>query len=506
MEVKSIFYAWVPKYLRYAILLLMAFVALCANGVYLGITTNMFSELGVYAEPYTMATNAMYIGMGGGFLFIIRFAARFTEKSGMVTGFTMLLVTNLIIATTNSPFLAVAASLVLGFTKVLALGPIYLEWAMVWSKKMDAARVYPSFYFVALAGLNFMTWLTTWFTSLYSWRYAYVVVLMLILVCIVLSVVFFENHKLQKKIPLYQLDIPGLLLIITSLMLINYIAVYGKVEDWFASPVIRLASFGAIISMLLFIKRELTLKRPILDLNLFKISRISVGLLLFFSLGVLTPSIFQSAFASNILHFELIRNAEINLFLIPGIFAGSILSFFWYKKNYDSVLLFIIGFSAFVVYHIMMYTRFVNDLNIGDFFVPSFFRGFALAILYISIGVYATANLAVPQTLKVVGLILFVRSFLGPGIISGLYNYFLYADTNRHLSTLASEIDANEPMTFQYADIPGYYKFILQQANLSALKEISGSIIIFGLSIIVLLIVGLTYRKIKKEVAVIPDY
>jgi hypothetical protein len=155
-------------------------------------------------------------------------------------------------------------------------------------------------------------------------------------------------------------------------MLINYIAVYGKVEDWFASPVIRRASFGAIISMLLFTKRELTLKRPILDLNLFKISRISVGLLLFFSLGVLTPSIFQSAFASNILHFELIRNAEINLFLIPGILAGSILSFFWYKKNYDSVVLFIIGFSAFVVYHIMMYTRFVNDLNIGDFFVPLF--------------------------------------------------------------------------------------------------------------------------------------
>jgi hypothetical protein len=137
---------------------------------------------------------------------------------------------------------------------------------------------------------------------------------------------------------------------------------------------------------------------------------------------------------------------------------------------------------------------------------PSFFRGFALAILYISIGVYATANLAVPQTLKVVGLILFVRSFLGPGIISGLYNYFLYADTNRHLSTLASEIDANEPMTLQYGDITGYYKFILQQANLSALKEISGSIIIFGLSIIVLLIVGLTYKKIKKEVVVIPDY
>jgi hypothetical protein len=63
--------------------------------------------------------------------------------------------------------------------------------------------------------------------------------------------------------------------------------------------------------------------------------------------------------------------------------------------------------------------------------------------------------------LKGVGLMLIVRSFLATGIASGLYNYFLYADTNRHLSTLASEIDANEPMVFQHADFTGYYKYIL---------------------------------------------
>src|SRR5258705_11530707 len=99
MEANQIFYAWVPKYIRYAILLLMAFVVLCANGVYLGITTNMYSDLGVYSEPYTMATNAMYIGMGAGFLFIIRFALRFTAKLGVITGLIMMMLMNVICAT-----------------------------------------------------------------------------------------------------------------------------------------------------------------------------------------------------------------------------------------------------------------------------------------------------------------------------------------------------------------------------------------------------------------------
>src|SRR5215470_7976031 len=99
MEVSSIFYSWVPKYLRYAILLLMSFVALSANGVYLGITTNMYSDLGVYSEPYSMAANALYIGMGIGFLFLIRLATRFSGKSGVLLGFIMMFLMNLVCAT-----------------------------------------------------------------------------------------------------------------------------------------------------------------------------------------------------------------------------------------------------------------------------------------------------------------------------------------------------------------------------------------------------------------------
>jgi hypothetical protein len=63
---------------------------------------------------------------------------------------------------------------------------------------------------------------------------------------------------------------------------------------------------------------------------------------------------------------------------------------------------------------------------------------------------------------------------------------------------LASQIDANETMVMQQGNFAVYYKYILQQANLTALKEISGSIIIFGLGVVILLIVIMAYRKIRK--------
>src|ERR1700709_1464900 len=134
MQVSQIFYGWVPKYIRYVILLMMTFVVLCANGVYLGITTNMYSDLGVYSEPYTMATNALYIGMGSGMIFLVRLAVRFTGKSLAITGFVMMMLMNLICATTSSPALAIAASLFLGFSKMLTIGQVYLAWLLIWSK------------------------------------------------------------------------------------------------------------------------------------------------------------------------------------------------------------------------------------------------------------------------------------------------------------------------------------------------------------------------------------
>src|SRR4030095_5066038 len=294
MEGFKFFNAWVPKIVRLAVLILMLFVVLCANGVYLGLTTEMYSDLAVYPEPYTMATNALYIGMGAGMLVFLRLASRFNPKVMIVTSFSMLLLMNIICATTDSPVLAVAASLILGFSKMLAMGYLYLAWASVWSKNLDATRVYPSFYFLALAGLNFITWLTTHFSYLYSWRYAYIVMFILLISCIVLALVTIENFKLKKKIPLYQLDIPGLLLLVVSMMLLNFVVVWGKVEDWFASNAICAASFGAVIALLLFIKRELSLKRPLLDLNLFKRSNVNVGLFLLILLGAITPTTFQS--------------------------------------------------------------------------------------------------------------------------------------------------------------------------------------------------------------------
>src|SRR5882757_8965514 len=173
MELKDLFYKWVPVWVRLPVLFIFFFVVLTANGVYLGNSTDMYSGLGVYSEPFTAAYNAVYIGMGLGLMVEVRLKMRFSSKTLLLWGFSVMALVNIINACTTNPILMILSCLALGFTKMSALMEVYIMWLVVWSKKLDTSRLYPFVYLTALGGIYFITWLTARLANIYNWRYAY---------------------------------------------------------------------------------------------------------------------------------------------------------------------------------------------------------------------------------------------------------------------------------------------------------------------------------------------
>jgi DHA2 family multidrug resistance protein len=500
MEMYDLFYKWVPVYLRLPILFIWFLVILVANGVFAGTMTDTYSSLGVYAEPYTQAYNSMYIGMGLGLILHVRLKMRFSNKILLTGGFTAMLLMNIICATTSNPSLTIFACFIIGFTKISAYVEVYLIWIIIWSKKLDTRRVYPFVYFTALCGLHLITWLTTWLAYTYNWRYAYIVIVCMLLVCILLVLIFAENHPLKKKIPLYQADYPGLLLLASAMMLLNYVVVNGKVEDWLGSKKIIGALSISVITFLLFIIREFNVRHPIFDLQLFKRANFRLGLLYFFLLGIFIPGTFQSAFSGTILHYEMIRNMELNLFMIPGIMLGCVVSYVWYLEESDPNILIFTGFLSFVVYHVLMYNRFLTDFNIQGFWLPSLIKGFGTALVYIAVGLYLTKNLGLKTILSAAGAMILVRSFLGSAVCSSLYTYFLYAERIRRFNYLAGLTDANNSLVKEHGSVLDFYKNLQEQATLTASKELSGYIIIAGIILLSVLLIGYLYQKTTNKI------
>lgn len=501
MEFHLLLYKWIPRVPGYLLLLFFALVLLCSNGIFLGTTTDIYSSRGEQVEAYTMAYNAVYIGMGLGIMFSPKLAARFTNKALFLFGLCSLLLFNILCIVIAVPSLIVLCCFLLGFFKTLALGEIYVNWLAIWSKKMDSSRLYPFFYFLALTGSYLITWLTSLYTTHFNWQYSYLLVIVSIMISIALAIIFVEEQPLKRKIPLYQSDVLGVILISISLMSLNYLAVFGKVEDWFNSEKILLSAVFFVLFLGLFIIREQYTRRPFVDLNIYVRKNLGVGLLLFFLLGIFTPSSMQSAFSLGILKYEFITNLELNLYLIPGVLLGCIISYFWYRVKLSGEWLILAGFLLFLFYNLIMYFNLGSNFEFSDFYIPSFLRGAAFSILYISIALYSTRYADPHIILKVAGTMVIFRSFIGVGLFTGIYNYFIYAQRIRHLDVIASGSDAGAN-GFQSARlVEAHNAILLQQASISALKELTGILVICGIITVILLSAYFYRQYIRSETA-----
>jgi MFS family permease len=358
MELLDLFHKWVPLYVRLPVLFLIFFVTLTLNGIYLGNANEMANNLGAYPESFTQAYNAIYIGMGLGLIFHYRLKMRFTNKQLLLFGLTTLFLMHVVCATTSNTTVFIAACLLIGFGKISALVEVYIIWMFIWSKKFDASRLYPFVYFTALSGIYFMNWLTAYLAFIYNWRYAYIAVLILILLSIICAVIFVENNVLHRKLPLYQVDYWGLCLLGTSLLLLNYASVNARVADWPGSKILTGSLFASLITLLLFARRQLSLKRPLFDLRMFRSATFRRGLFYCVIMGVFLPGTFQSAFSAGILQYDAATNMAVNLYLIPGVVVGCVFCYCWYYFKFDSDLLIMTGFLSFVVYHIILYHSF----------------------------------------------------------------------------------------------------------------------------------------------------
>lgn len=359
---------------------------------------------------------------------------------------------------------------------------------------MTARAFILSFFFVALPGSYVVTWATTRLAYAFDWHYAYIAVLLLLLFCMLLTLVFVEHHPIRRIYPLYQMDWPGLLLLACTLLLVNYIAVYGKVEDWFESVRIRGAVVLLPVTLFGFLRRELYVKRPVVPYRIFRSRAFLKGQFFFIMLGVFLPSSIQNSFTKDILHFEAIRDGELNLYLIPGAAAGAVFAWLWYYYKKDPDVLLFAGFLAFELYYLILYQRLAIGLGPEDFWLPSLFKGLGIILLYVCIGLYTVSRFMLPDLLKAVAFMIITRSVVASGGFTGLYSYLIYSGSVRHLDRLAGLVGSGDYIQNQPAG--AYLQTITQQAALAAFKEMTGDILLFGLILLAAMATSIFYRRV----------
>lgn len=506
MYKRGLFSDWVPKHVQLILIIVLTIPLLTVNGIYSSNINDMMSGMGILSEDLMMANYAASIGMGVVLPLVMKLKQRFKSRHLLLSSFSVLALLGYICANTDNVSVLVGANFLMGIFKLVGMVELILPIMFMISPTGDRAKFYSVFYPISIGSGMLSSYFTAQMAYDLNWQHVYDFALPFMLLCILLIIVFTHNYYGSKPVPIYQYDWLSMVLFSVSLTLLDYVLCYGKMMNWFASPSIQQAlAFSAALA-LVFIWRQLKLKRPYLPLHVFKRKNVITSIILFILMGAFTASgSIQSAFTSGILKYNSITNAEINLYTIAGALLGAFISFAGFKKNLGVKPLIFTGFLSYVIYHVMMYFLFSLVIELRYLILPTILKGMGLVMLYIAVGVYAAEKLTATDMLSSSSMVIMVRSFIGPGLWGAVYSYYLYAGQLRHTSAIVQNMDSNDPLfisryspTLQGAIAQGQsveaaqslatqsmWGAVQLQATLAASKEIFGWIILGGVVLLI---------------------
>jgi len=237
--------------------------------------------------------------------------------------------------------------------------------------------------------------------------------ILLIILALIILLTMNSKARFTKKIPLYQVDWIGYILYISFILIVGYILVYGRQLGWVDSQLLLNLSGGCLIILFLFIIRELKLKRPLLNLRIFKSANFVTGLLLLFAFYI-----FKGSTGLAYGYIEVILGTD-PLSTIPiwtAVISGTIISMFitarFVLMGYKLIRIIIVGFGIMALYYTCMILFVSVQGETTDFILPLFVYGVATGVLFVPI-VFFTASSAPPEMAVHASLVGILARFTG---------------------------------------------------------------------------------------------
>jgi DHA2 family multidrug resistance protein len=251
-----------------------------------------------------------------------------------------------------------------------------------------------------------------------------------------------ETPKEAKGKPI---DWWGIALLAVAVGSLQTILEKGESEDWFATPYITILTISAILGLILFIWREMSIDYPIVNFAILRHRSFAVGMFTSFVLGFgLYGSVFVfPVFCQNLLGFDAQQTGEI---LFPGGLCTIVMMPFIGKmlnKGIPAQFMATAGMFLFFVFTTMLSN---STLVMGphNFFLPLMIRGVGMALLFVPLTTLAIADLKGPEVGQGTGLNNMMRQLGGSFGIATLTT-IIHVRQGVHRNNLLTNITATNP-------------------------------------------------------------
>lgn len=260
-------------------------------------------------------------------------------------------------------------------------------------------------------------------TDNFSWHWIFFINIPIGIVAAILAWTYVTDMVGAKKPR--KIDWWGIIFLVMAVGSLQYVLEEGASEDWFESTQITTFSVVAILGLIAFIYRELSIDYPAVNIRLYKNYNLAMGSLMNFMLGLLlfgTVFIFP-LFAQISLGWTATQTGA---FMIPSALCtavsmpivGNMLS-----KGKNPKMIILIGIAiTFCFLLIMSFSS--PDSSQNDFYFPFVLRGVGLAFMMSPILSLAVVGLHGKNMTQAIGLANMIRQ-LGGAVGIALINVFL---------------------------------------------------------------------------------
>lgn len=262
-----------------------------------------------------------------------------------------------------------------------------------------------------------------------------------------------NNVRLNRKMPLYQLDVYSFVIYSGVLCAMGYILVYGEQYYWLQDKRIVWALVTALLLLSLLVLRLFHQRRPYVNLAVFKHRNFNVGVFLIFVLYMIRGAFgITSLYFSSILGMDPIHISYMMMINIAGIIFGVLISSRLIVMKRPMRLVWIYGFVLLLIFHSWMWFLFSPEADPSTFIFPLILQGMGAGMLMTPIIVYMISSVPAHLSSSASAAGVFFR-FTGFCSSIALINYFQLHHKNDHFNRFQEQLSGVNGVVAEHLNI-----------------------------------------------------
>ena len=284
-------------------------------------------------------------------------------------------------------------------------------------------------------------------TDNYSWSYIFYINIPIGVAATLLTLQFVRSPNYGEKRTASEIDFLGIILLAVMVGCLQFVLERGQEDDWFSDSTITALTVTSVLTLFLFVWRELTYPNPIVELRVLKNFNLRAGIILSFIMGFglygstfIIPLYTQGALGWTATQsgMLMIPAALTTAVMMPLI--GKIL-----EKGIPQQYVAAAGMFIFFVFCFWGYIIITPaDTGSEDFFWMLIVRGIGMGLLFIPVSTLSLSDLKGQQIGQGAAFTGMMRQ-LGGSFGVALVTTFMARQNMIHRNDLVAKLDINNP-------------------------------------------------------------